>query len=80
MVGTLTQSAILYLTFYALKYPFNSIKSPWTTLYTEREEDLTGPYAYLAAKWIAFDDDTSLKIKVTFYNELQKTYILLNIY
>jgi len=31
---------------------------------TEREEDLTGPYAYLANKWIAFDDDTSLKIKV----------------
>jgi hypothetical protein len=32
--------------------------------HTEREEDLTGPYAYLANKWIAFDDDTSLKIKV----------------
>ena len=30
----------------------------------EREEDLTGPYAFLANKWLAFDDDTSLKIKV----------------
>ena len=33
----------------------------WTL---ERDEDLTGPYSFLANKWIAFDDDTSLKIKV----------------
>ena len=31
---------------------------------SERDDDMTGPYAYLATKWIAFDDDTSLKIKV----------------
>ena len=33
----------------------------WTL---ERDEDLTGPYSFLGTKWIAFDDDTSLKIKV----------------
>ena len=32
----------------------------WTL---ERDEDLTGLYSYLANRWIAFDDDTSLKIK-----------------
>ena len=33
----------------------------WTL---ERDEDLTGPYSFLGSKWISFDDDTSLKIKV----------------
>ena len=33
----------------------------WTL---ERDEDLTGPYSFLGNKWISFDDDTSLKIKV----------------
>ena len=33
----------------------------WTL---ERDEDLTAPYAFLGPKWLAFDDDTSLKIKV----------------
>lgn len=35
----------------------------WTL---ERDEDLTGPYAFLGNKWIAFDDDTSLKIKAKY--------------
>ena len=35
-----------------------------TGAWSEREEDLTGSYAYLGNKWLAFDDDTSLKIKV----------------
>ena len=34
----------------------------WTL---ERDEDLTAPYAFLGPKWLAFDDDTSLKIKVS---------------
>lgn len=33
----------------------------WTV---ERDEDLTGPYAFLNATWLAFDDPTSAKIKV----------------
>ena len=33
----------------------------WTL---EREEDQTGPYAFADKTWIAFDDDTSLRIKV----------------
>ena len=33
----------------------------WTL---EREEDQTGPYAYSGNRWIAFDDETSLRIKV----------------
>ena len=35
----------------------------WTL---ERDEDLTGPYSFLGNKWIAFDDDTSLKIKAKY--------------
>lgn len=35
----------------------------WTL---ERDEDLTGPYAFLGNKWLAFDDDTSLKIKTKY--------------
>jgi len=35
----------------------------WTL---ERDEDLTGPYAFLGKKWLAFDDDTSLKIKAKY--------------
>ena len=37
------------------------LKGNWTL---EREEDMTGPYAFNEKNWIAFDDDTSLKIKV----------------
>ena len=37
-------------------------KGNWTL---EREEDKTGPYAFNEKNWIAFDDDTSLKIKVS---------------
>ena len=39
-------------------------KGNWTL---ERDEDLTAPYSYLGTKWVAFDDDTSLKIKVMIY-------------
>merc|ERR1719397_2293355 len=35
----------------------------WTL---ERDEDLTAPYAFLGPKWLAFDDDTSLKIKAKY--------------
>lgn len=38
-------------------------KGNWTL---ERDEDLTGPYSYLGTKWVAFDDDTSLKIKAKY--------------
>ena len=40
----------------------------WTL---EREEDMTGPYTYNGRVWIAFDDDISLKIKVStrYYQE-----------
>merc|ERR1712106_1117025 len=38
-------------------------KGDWTL---ERDEDLTGPYSYLGTKWVAFDDDTSLKIKAKY--------------
>jgi hypothetical protein len=37
-------------------------KGNWTL---EREEDKTGPYAFSDKKWMAFDDDTSIRIKVT---------------
>lgn len=33
----------------------------WTV---ERDEDLTAPYAFKNTTWIAFEDETSLKIKV----------------
>lgn len=33
----------------------------WTV---ERDEDLTGPYAFWNDTWMAFDDPTSTKIKV----------------
>lgn len=33
----------------------------WTV---ERDEDLTGPYAFSNHTWVAFDDPTSIKIKV----------------
>ena len=33
----------------------------WTV---ERDEDLTAPYAFKNNTWIAFEDETSLKIKV----------------
>lgn len=33
----------------------------WTT---ERDEDLTAPYAFMNNTWVAFEDPTSLKIKV----------------
>ena len=36
----------------------------WTL---EREEDMTGPYTYNGRVWIAFDDDISLKIKVSIF-------------
>ena len=39
----------------------NLQKGNWTL---EREEDKTGPYAFNNKTWIAFDDDSSLKIKV----------------
>ncbi|KAJ8681755.1 hypothetical protein QAD02_017547 [Eretmocerus hayati] len=35
-------------------------KGEWTV---ERDEDLTGPYAFKNTTWIAFEDETSLKIK-----------------
>jgi len=38
-------------------------KGNWTL---ERDEDLTAPYSYLGTKWVAFDDDTSLKIKAKY--------------
>jgi len=38
-------------------------KGNWTL---ERDEDLTGPYSYFGKKWLAFDDDTSLKIKAKY--------------
>lgn len=36
-------------------------KGNWTL---ERDEDRSGPYAFNDQQWIAFDDDTSLRIKV----------------
>ena len=36
----------------------------WTV---ERDEDLTAPYAFMNHTWMAFDDPTSLKIKVSKY-------------
>lgn len=33
----------------------------WTV---ERDEDLTGPYAFLNTTWLAFDDPISAMIKV----------------
>lgn len=44
----------------------------------EREEDRTGPYAYDAKHWIAFDDASSLKIKVRFTWSNNDLELLLN--
>ena len=59
----------LYLTIFKYISIYLYIRLPiylhiYLSTYSEREEDLTGPYSYLGNKWVAFDDDTSLKIKV----------------
>ncbi len=38
-------------------------KGNWTL---EREEDMTGPYAFSGKSWLAFDDEASLKIKAKY--------------
>ncbi len=44
-----------------------AIRAPGANWTLEREEDMTGPYAYDDRKsWIAFDDDMSLKIKAKY--------------
>ena len=45
----------------------------WTL---EREEDMTGPYTYNGRVWIAFDDDISLKIKVSKFIIFQQALAL----
>ena len=35
----------------------------WTV---ERDDDLTGTYAYSGNQWIAFDDELTARIKVSF--------------
>ena len=36
----------------------------WTV---ERDDDLTGTYAYSQDQWVAFDDELTARIKVIFF-------------